>query len=89
MHAGWPMINEMIAFLYAHPQVYVDLGVIDWTQPVIEFHYYLKRLVDAGYGQRIMFGSDQIVWTDAKTIAIKNILNASFLTGDQKKVIFY
>ncbi len=28
MHAGWPMINEMIALLYAHPQVCVDMGVL-------------------------------------------------------------
>lgn len=28
MHAGWPFLDEMKALLYAHPQVYVDLGVI-------------------------------------------------------------
>src|SRR3989442_15480416 len=33
MHAGWPMLDEMLALLYAHPQVYVDLGVISWILP--------------------------------------------------------
>jgi predicted TIM-barrel fold metal-dependent hydrolase len=33
MHAGWPMGDNMVALLYAHPQVYVDVGVISWTQP--------------------------------------------------------
>ena len=28
MQAGWPMIDCMIALLYARPQVYVDTGVI-------------------------------------------------------------
>src|SRR4051812_25092594 len=32
MHAGWPFLDEMIALLYAYPSVYVDVGVIDWTQ---------------------------------------------------------
>lgn len=31
MHAGWPMADRMIALMYAHPQVYVDTGVIDYT----------------------------------------------------------
>ena len=79
----------MIALMYAHPQVYVDLGVIDWTRPVADFHNYLRRLVQAGFGKRIMFGSDQMVWTDAISIAIENILSADFLTAEQKKDILY
>jgi hypothetical protein len=89
MHAGWQMGNEMIALLYAHPQVYVDLGVIDWTQPRKEFHAYLRRLVEAGYGQRIMFGSDQMVWPEAIGMAVDAIEAADFLTKEQKADIFY
>jgi predicted TIM-barrel fold metal-dependent hydrolase len=62
MHAGWPMSHQMVALLYAHPQVYVDVAVIDWAIPRREFHQYLRRLVEAGFGKRIMFGSDQMVW---------------------------
>jgi hypothetical protein len=89
MHAGWPMADAMIALMYAHPQVYVDLGVIDWTRPVADFHDYLRRLVQVGFGKRIMFGSDQMVWPDAISIAIENILSAKFLTQEQKKDILY
>jgi hypothetical protein len=89
MHAGWPMGDEMIALLYAHPQVYVDVGVISWTQPRAEFHRYLRRLVDAGYGQRVMFGSDQMMFPDALRIAIENVESAAFLTPAQKRDIFY
>ena len=52
MHAGWPMIDQIVGLLYAHPQVYVDTGVIDWFVPRKEFHAYLKRLVDAGFEKR-------------------------------------
>ena len=31
MHAGYPMLDDTLALLYAHPQVYVDTGVIVYT----------------------------------------------------------
>lgn len=89
MHAGWPMGDAMIALMYAHPQVYVDTGVIDYAFPRAEFHAYLKRLVDAGFGDRIMFGSDQMVWPDAVDAALEGIESADFLTPAQKRDILY
>jgi predicted TIM-barrel fold metal-dependent hydrolase len=89
MHAGWPMSDQMVALLYAHPQVYVDVAVIDWAIPRKEFHQYLRRLVEAGFGKRIMFGSDQMVWPGAIDIAIEGIRSADFLSEEQKRDIFY
>ena len=89
MHAGWPMADAMVALMYTHPQVYVDVGVINWTRPVADFHDYLRRLVQSGFGERIMFGSDQMVWPDAISIGIENILSAPFLNTEQKKNILY
>jgi predicted TIM-barrel fold metal-dependent hydrolase len=89
MHAGWPMLDQMVALLWAHPQVYVDVAVIDWAVPRAEFHSYLKRLVDAGFGKRIMFGSDQMVWPEAIGMAIEGIESAAFLNEQQKRDIFY
>ena len=89
MHAGWPMLDKMIALMWAHPQVYVDVAVIDWALPRAEFHSYLRRLVEAGFGQRIMFGSDQMVWPDAIGRAIEGVESASFLSEQQKRDIFY
>jgi uncharacterized protein len=89
MHAGWPMLDQMIALLWAHPQVYVDVAVINWAIPREEFYYYLRRLVNAGFEKRIMFGSDQMVWPDAIGVAVQNIESATFLTKEQKRDIFY
>jgi predicted TIM-barrel fold metal-dependent hydrolase len=89
MHAGWPRIDEMINMLYAYPQLYVDTAVIDWTRSREDFHYYLKRLVDAGFADRIMFGSDQMVWTDAIGPAVEAVQSASFLSPKQRSDIFY
>jgi predicted TIM-barrel fold metal-dependent hydrolase len=89
MHAGYPFIEETIALLYAHPQVYVDLAGIDWVLPRKEFHEHLRRLVQAGFGQRLMFGSDQMGWPAAIGLAVEAIDSAPFLTADQKRDIFY
>jgi predicted TIM-barrel fold metal-dependent hydrolase len=89
MHAGWPLLDDMIALLYCYPNVYVDVAVINWYIPRKEFHAYLKRLVDAGFIRRIMFGSDNMVWPEAIKLAIEGIESADFLTEEQKRDIFY
>ena len=89
MHAGWPFLDEMKALLYAHPQVYLDLGVIDWSQPAPEFPRYLRGLVEAGSGKRVMFGSDQMVWPDVIELAVAAVESADYLTAEQKDDIFY
>ena len=89
MHAAWPMADQLITLMWAHPQVYVDVAVIDWALPRSEFHAYLRRLVEAGFGQRILFGSDQMVWPETIGMAVEGIESATFLTESQKRDIFY
>jgi predicted TIM-barrel fold metal-dependent hydrolase len=89
MHAGWPMLDDMLATMYTHPQLYVDLGVICYMIPKKEFYFYLERLVNAGFGKRIMFGSDNMVWPQAIELGIQTINKASFLTATQKRDILF
>lgn len=89
MHAGYPMLEEMLLLMYMHPQVYVDLGAISWSRPQAEFHRYLQRLVEAGYEDRVMFGSDQMVWPETIGLAVEAVDSAPFLTTVQKRKIFY
>ncbi|WP_179344911.1 amidohydrolase family protein [Winogradskyella ursingii] len=89
MHAGWPYLDDMKALMYTHPQVYVELGVINWVLPRKEFHNFLKGLVDAGFGKRIMFGTDHMIWVETIDDAIEAINSADFLTLKQKEDIFY
>lgn len=89
MHAGWPMENEMIHMLYSYPQLHVDISVLNWHLPRAEFHRYLERLVGAGFSDRILFGSDQMIWPAAIDVAIESIESASFLSDAQKRDIFY
>jgi len=88
-HAAWPMLDELLAMLWVHPQLYVDISAINWALPRPEFHRYLRRIVDAGFGKRVLFGSDQMVWPDALELAIEAVDSADFLTSEQKRDIFY
>ena len=89
MHAGWPMLDDTLAMLWVHPQLYVDVGVISFAIPRAAFHSYLRRIVEAGFGNRVLFGSDQMVWPEALEVAIGSIETAEFLSKDQKRDILY
>jgi hypothetical protein len=89
MHAGYPFLDDTIAFLHMHPQVYADLAEINWIIPRPEFHEYLCRLKQAGFGKRLMFGSDQMWWPAAIGIAIDAIESAPCLSHEDRRDIFY
>ncbi|MEZ4849503.1 MAG: amidohydrolase family protein [Bacteroidia bacterium] len=89
MHAGYPMIDEMIALMGANAYVYVDLAGFIWSYPLEEIHYYLKRLVQAGFGKRILYGTDLMIWPELLETSIGVIENANYLSDDQKRDIFF
>lgn len=103
MHAGWPFLDNMIAIMHSYPQVYVGLGNINHNIPKAEFHHYLKRLVGAGFGKRIMYGSDAfspdrnnssdpfyyVSFEERYARSIEYIQSADFLSKEQKRDIFY
>jgi len=89
MHGGWPYIDDVKALMYAHPNLYVDIAVINWILPQEEFNAYIKALINSGFGDRIMFGSDQMVWPETIDVAIETVNSADFLTLEQKEDIFY
>jgi predicted TIM-barrel fold metal-dependent hydrolase len=89
MHAGYPMADELRALMFSHPHVYVDIGSIVYTEPRPAFYRFLQEIVQAGYGDRVMFGSDQMIWPGIIEPSIRAIEEAPFLTAAQKRDIFY
>lgn len=87
--AGYPFLGEMIAMMYQYPQLYADLATISWIIPREAFHDYLRALVRAGLGKRIMFGSDQMQWPETIGRAVDGIESATFLSAAQKRDILY
>jgi predicted TIM-barrel fold metal-dependent hydrolase len=89
MHGGAPYLQETKAILSVYPQVYLDLATINWILPRQEFHDYLHELMVAGFGKRLLFGSDQMFWPEAIGMAIEGIESASFLSEQERSDIFY
>lgn len=89
MHAGYPFIDDLRALLFTHPQVYVDISAIVSGEPRASFYRYLQELLDAGYGDRVMFGTDQGLWPSLIEASIDVIEQAPFLTQAQKRDILY
>ncbi len=86
--SGFPFLAETIALMYRYPNVYGDLSWHD--NPREMWEWYLRRLLDAGLGERLMFGSDASP-TRPQLIpqAVEAIESAAFLTDEQKADIFY
>ena len=89
MHAAYPMSQALRSLLFNYPQVYVDIGGIVYNEPRAAFYAFLKDIVDAGYGDRVMFGSDQMIWPGVIGPSVDAIEQAPFLNEQQKRDIFY
>ncbi len=85
-NAAYPFLDEMTALMGHYPQVYADLSTITWIVPREAFHDYLSALIRAGFGERLMFGSDGPPSRIPR--AVEAIESASFLTDEQKRDIF-
>jgi uncharacterized protein len=84
-----PHVKGVIALMLAHPQLCEDISMIDWYLAREEFHRYLRPVVEAGVAKRIMFGSDEMIWTDAIKPVIDGVNSADFLSPKQKRDILY
>ena len=89
MHAGYPMIDNMLTLLQANSHVYVDVAGLIWSYPLKEVNRYIQRLVEAGFEDRVMFGTDQLQWPKLMSYSISIIQNADYLTPEEKRDILY
>ena len=91
MHAGENFYENTLRMMDGYPNLYADLGVEMWLHPMTKDFAvkFLKSAKEYGFLDRVMFGSDQMVWPEAITSSI-NFLNAlDFLTKEEKQKIFY
>ena len=92
MHAGgedWP--EHAIRLMAYYPQLYADVGVMLWVEPNTQRYIteFLKNIKHAGYLDRVMFGSDQMIWPYAIEKSIDFLNSLDFLTEEDKEGIFY
>ena len=88
MHAGLPFLDGTVAIMRRYPQVYADLSKIsDGTAyPREQFHDYLRALLRADLGRRLMYGSDA-AGPEAIRPSIEGITSAAFLSESQRRDI--
>ncbi len=90
MHMGDVWQESTLAILHMYPQVYADVGAMAWGAiPREQFYANLQGLMRAGFGKRVMFGSDQCVWPELIGQAIEAIESAPFLSEEEKHDIFH
>lgn len=88
-HSGYPMLERMIALMGANAYVYVDISGMIWSYPLDDVHYYIKRMVQAGFGKRIMYGTDFMMWPRLFETSMGVIEHAQYLSEDQKRDILF
>lgn len=92
MHNGGEEWHEHTLRLMAYyPQLYTDIAVMLWVEPntqrtVTDF---LRNVKHAGYLNRVMFGSDQMIWPYAIQKSVDFLNSLDFLTKKDKEDIFY
>lgn len=87
MHSGYPFIEETVGIMSVYWNVYTDISVIANPDniPYKDFHTTMKRLIDAGLENRVMFGSDN---GNIKQV-IESVNKLDFLSSEQKEKIFH
>ena len=88
-HGGYPYLDDTIALMMQYPQVYVDISAIGWLLTRPDFHAYLQRLIQARMEDRILFGTDQMIWPETVGMSIDAVNSAAFLSAKQKRKIFF
>jgi uncharacterized protein len=88
MHCGYPFTDELIAVMAWNAYVFVDLSGFITSYPLEEVNMVIKRLVQAGFGKRLMWGSDALCPKMIEA-SISVIENAGYLTPEQKRDILY
>ena len=91
MHAGVIYFKEALRLMLGYPQVYADLGVVLWVHPLPKYYgrEFLLRAKEFGMLDRVMFGSDQMVWPHGIDLSLEQLESFDFLTQEEKRDILY
>jgi uncharacterized protein len=87
MHMGWPFYDHALYMLWTYENVYLDTATVNWMVGKELFNRMLREAVESVGSDRILFGSDQMVWPQMITPAIESIRDAPFLSDQDKRNI--
>ncbi|WP_369751893.1 amidohydrolase family protein [Asticcacaulis sp. YBE204] len=73
VHAGYPMKERMLALMAAYPNVYAEFGFLTVGYRDSDVWPYMQSFIDAGFEDRILYGTDQMVWPEAISYSINRV----------------
>lgn len=86
MHApGWDYIDAAIELMKTYTNVYTEMSILNSIMPPEMHEAGLRAILDAGLGDRVMLGSDNLPLAPI----IERIESVPFLTEQQKRGIYY
>lgn len=77
--------DEALALLRDYPSVYVDLTIVNSLAPPKVYAAELRRLIDAGFGDRIMFGTDNL----PAELILDRLAAIDWLSDGQRRAILF
>lgn len=91
MHAGEYFHEHALRLMGYYQNLYVDIAVLLWVEPNDQRYAreFLQHAKEAGYLNRVMYGTDQMVWPYAIKKSIDYLNSLPFLTAKDKEDIFY
>lgn len=91
MHAGEVYHEHAIRLMLQYEQVYVDLGALLWIEDfLIDYaEQFLQNAKKYNLIDRVMYGSDQVVWPHGISKSIETLDSFDFLTEEDKRKILY
>ncbi len=91
MHSGEDWYEHALRLMAYYPQLYSDLGAMLWVEPLDQRYAiaFLKAAKQAGYLNRVMYGTDQMRWPYAIEKSIRFLNSLSFLSKQDREDIYY
>lgn len=87
-HMGWPHFDHALYMSYAFGKVYLEVGAVVWLFPKLTLRM-VRETVDAIGSDRLLFGTDQMLWPQMISKAVRVISDEPNLSGGEKKQILW
>lgn len=90
-HSGMEWHEQVLMLMDGYPQLYTDLAAILWIGPVYQRYAreFLAKAEEAGFLNRVIFGSDQMHWPRAIEKSVEFLNSLDFLSENDRRDIFY
>lgn len=80
-----PFWDETLSLLRDYPQINLDLSITNGPLPIEQYDSSLRVLIEAGFGDRIMMGTDNL----PTALVLGRLRSIEWMTEDQRDAILY